>query len=100
MVEVRERLWIPQLRQLIKNAKFRFAMNAKVFNQCYAQLHQLEIYLTAVQVIQEGSKSLVSIFWTIKLYNEQKARRKTIHLFVQLQFNKSNILGPCEILKP
>ena len=62
MKEVRERLWVSKLRQLFKNAKYSVAMNAKVFDQCYAQPQQLEAYLSAVQVIQESFKSLVSSF--------------------------------------
>ena len=62
MEGARERLWVSKLRQLFKNAKYSIAMNAKVFGQCYAQTQQLETYLSAVQVIQESFKSLVSSF--------------------------------------
>ena len=62
MEKVRERLWVSKLRQLFKNAKYSIAMNAKVFDQCYAQPQQIETYLSVVQVIQESFKSLLSSF--------------------------------------
>ena len=68
MAEVRERLWVPKLRQPIKNEKFSIAMNAKVFDQCYAHPQQLETYLSAVQVIQEVSSHWYQFFWMINLY--------------------------------
>ena len=60
MEKVRERFWVLKLRQLFNNAKYSIAMNAKVFDQCYAQPQQLETYLSVVQVTQESFKSLVS----------------------------------------
>ena len=99
MSEVRERFWMPKLRQPTKD----------VIHKCYRckRFQAVASQAPAVGDQLHGRKSGSRQFQVIGvdfaeslIYIKREARRKSPHRCVKLQFNTSSIHGPHERSKP